>query len=288
MSSYWAEFELDFTLDMSRLVPHLAAIEAGQAVASLRIIPPQWREKSSEEAEAALRQIVITHTDALENEIRLRKFRSILANSSQAHKWVKDRFSPGCEPMCVEDILQMHRSAADEAGMRLDVAGVMRRRGQEVTTGSEETGFHPGAPGATVAEWMQRYIQFINGKRLACLPPVVHALVAAFFITTIHPFPDGNGRISRLVAAAILYRRGYNGHGLHALSSFFYENEVQYHRILNSSSQRPCPDLTEFVAFGMEALAAELQGINSFIKVKLNRISERQALAGGKSKAIDP
>jgi hypothetical protein len=39
--------------------------------------------------------------------------------------------------------------------------------------------------------------------------------------------------------------------------------------------QEPCPDLTEFVAFGMEGLALELRGINNFIKVKVNRIATR-------------
>ena len=272
MSSYWTAFEFDFALDMARLLPHIAAIEASKAAASLQIVPPQWREKSREEAEAALREVLTAHKDPLENEIRARKLTLVLANGGQAHRWVRERFVPGSAPMCLEDILHMHRMLSEEAGIRSNTAGAMRARGRQVITGSEEIGFHEGAPASRVPRLMEQFIQFINGKKLASLPAIIHALVAHFFVTTIHPFEDGNGRLSRLVAAGILYQRGYNGHGFYALSNYFYENEERYHRILFKQSQGPRPDLTEFVAFGMEGMAWELQGINSFIKIKLNRI----------------
>lgn len=264
---------------MARLLPYIAAIEAGKPAATLQIIPPQWREKSVQQAEAELREGVAAHTDKLENEIRIRKLALVLANAGQAQKWVKERFAPGSAPMCLEDILHMHRMLSEEAGIRSDTAGVMRKQGRQVITGSEQIGFHRGAPASRVPQLMEQYIEFINGTTLASLPPIIHALVAHFFITTIHPFEDGNGRLSRLVAAGILYQHGYSGHGFYALSTYFYENEERYHRILSKQSQRPCPDLTEFVAFGMEGLALELQGINNFMKVKLNRVAERQALA---------
>lgn len=274
--SYWNAFVFDFTIDMARLLPHIAAIEASKAAASLQMVPPQWREKSQEEAEAALRELVIAHKDGLENEIRSRKLALLLTNRGQAHRWVRARFAPGNASMYLEDILQMHRILSDEAGIRSNTAGVMRKRGSQVVTGSEDIGFHQGAPASRVPRLMEQFIQFINGKQLASLPPIMHALVAHFFITTIHPFEDGNGRVSRLVSAGILYQRGYNGHGFYALSNYFYENEERYRRILFKQSQGPRPDLTEFVAFGMEGLVWELQGINSFIKIKLNRIVDRE------------
>ncbi len=262
---------------MSRLLPHIAAIEACKAAASLQILPPQWREKAVEEAGAALLEMPSAHGDKLENEIRTRKFRLMMANAGQSHKWVKQRFAPGNLPMRLEDILQIHRMLAEEAGIRSETVGVMRKAGRQVITGSKEIGFHAGAPASRLSQLMKQFVRFINGKRLAHLPPIIHALVGHFFITTIHPFEDGNGRLSRLVSAGILFQRGYNGHGFYALSNYFYENEERYHRILFKQSHGPCPDLTEFVAFGMEGLLCELHGINSFIKIKLDRIVDREA-----------
>lgn len=278
MSLDWNAFEFAFRLDMSRLLPHIAAIEACRAAVSLRILPPQWREKSAEEADVGLGEAGTAQKDQLENEIRTRKLRLIRANAGQALKWAKQRFVPGSAPMRLEDILQMHRMVAEEAGIRCETAGVMRKAGRQVVTGSEEIGFHAGAPGSRVRQLMEQYVRFINGTRLASLPPIIHALVAHFFVTIIHPFEDGNGRLSRLVSAGVLFQHGYNGHGFYALSNYFYENEERYHRILFKQSRAPWPDLTEFVAFGMEGLARELHGISSFIKIKLNRIVDREAL----------
>ncbi|HEY4676421.1 MAG TPA: Fic family protein [Candidatus Angelobacter sp.] len=209
--------------------------------------------------EASLRQTMTPHKDPIENEIRIRKLALVLANAGQAHKWVKQRFISGSVPMCLEDILNVHRIATEEAGIRSDTAGVMRKRGRQVITGSEDVGFHRGAPASMVPMLMARYVRFINEKEWEGLPPIAHALLAHFFIATIHPFEDGNGRVARLLSAGILFQRGYQGHGLYAFSRYFYENEEEYHRTLFNASQDPCPDLTDFFTFGMKGFLLELQ-----------------------------
>jgi Fic family protein len=126
---------------------------------------------------------------------------------------------------------------------------------------------------------MEEYVQFIDGATLRSLPPVIHALLAHFFFDTIHPFLDGNGRTSRLVAAAILSRHGYNMHGTYALIRHFYRHEILYHTILHQSWKR-CPfEVTPFIAFGMEGFVMELKSVDSFIKMKLNRIVDRSLAA---------
>jgi hypothetical protein len=85
--------------------------------------------------------------------------------------------------------------------------------------------------------------------------------------------------VSRLIAAGILFQRGYNGHGFYALSNYFYQNDIKYHTLLHQCWQQPLPfDLTSFVAFGMEGLVTELQGITSFAQVKLHRAAELGSL----------
>jgi len=282
MSLYWPAFEFNFTLDMARLLPHMAAIEASKVAASLRMLPPQWRAQSAAEVEARMRQAAAEQGMELD-EIQFRKQVFLLSNASQAQAWVKQRFGPGSPPMCLEDVQTMHRMVSAEAGVHYETPGVMRQEGQAVITGTATIGIHVGAPAVKLPRLMEQYFQFIRSRRLLGLPPIIHALVAHFFITTIHPFGDGNGRLSRLVSAGILYQRGYNGHGFYALSNYFYENELRYHEIIFRQQQEPCPDLTEFIAFGMEGLALELQGINNFIKIKLNRVAERKALAAARN-----
>jgi Fic family protein len=284
MALYWPAFEFSYRLDVPRLLPHIAAIEACKGAASTRIFPPQWRERPMSAEEEALLRERLAGDDAALEEIQLRKNKLLITLSSPAQAWVRERFVPGSPSMSLEDILNMHRMVAEEAGIRYKSAGKLRGEGLKVITGSQEIGYHVGAPAERLPRLMDEYIQFINGRQLLSMPAVIHALVAHFFITTIHPFDDGNGRTSRLVSAGILFQRGYNGHGFYALSNFFYENEERYHTILFAQQQEPCPDLTDFVAFGMEALALELRGINNFMKVKLNRVVDREAIVAARKK----
>ncbi|HLW54219.1 MAG TPA: Fic family protein, partial [Candidatus Angelobacter sp.] len=196
----------------------------------------------------------------------------------RAHAWVRQRFVPGSARMSLDDILTMHRMVAEESGIRYANVGVLRKDGQRVLVGEDGIGYHAGAPALRLPRLMEDFIQFVNSASLMSMPPAVHALVAHFFFTTIHPFEDGSGRVSRLVSAGILFQRGYRGHGFYALSNYFYENEHRYHSLVYETQQTPVFDLTRFVAFGLEGLVLELRGIDRFLKVKVNRGVEREIL----------
>jgi Fic family protein len=119
---------------------------------------------------------------------------------------------------------------------------------------------------------MERYVDFVNGPDLLSLPPLVRALLAHFFLDTIHPFVDGNGRTSRLIAAAILCQHDYNLHGTYGLIRHFYCHELRYHTMLHQIWKR-CPfEVTPFIAFGIEGFVLELKSVDTFVRMKLNRI----------------
>lgn len=269
MALHWVTFDFLYLLDIGRLLPHIAAIEACQEAASTRVIPPPWRKQPTATEPTAPPPIDPGLIDIRKGLLQRR-------NESPSQAWVKQRFTPVNPPISINDILTMHRLVAEEAGVRCADSGAWRNSGFPVYVGRREVGVHFGAPEDRLPALMDRYVRFVDGETLHNLPAVIHALVAHFFFTTIHPFDDGNGRVSRLVAAAILFLRGYNGHGLYALSGHFYQQDMKYHTLLHQCWRQPLPfDLTDFVAFGIEGLATELQGIDRFIKIKLHRGAER-------------
>lgn len=277
MAIYWPGFEFAYSLDMRQLLPHLAAIEGYKAAARSSVVPPPWRAQpvfADTETELPDVKAQAQRVEQIQN----RKQELLKNNSSLAHAWVRERFAPESAPLSLDDILAMHRLVAEEAGIRYNNVGVLREEGQRVVVGEPGIGVHAGAPAIKLPRLMDDYVRFVNSASLMRLPPAVHALVAHFFFTTIHPFEDGSGRVSRLVAAGILFQRGYRGHGFHALSSHFYENEYRYHSLVYETQQTPVFDLTRFVAFGLEGLVQELRGINSFLKMKVNRAVERPIL----------
>jgi len=272
----WASFDFSYALDLRRLIPHILAIEEYKAAALGPVLPPHWLEVPDGLAPEAVDDPTAAPDLSVAqqpwgDQAAIVSKRLLVRDTSKARAWIKQRFVPGSAPLALADILTLHWMVAEEHGVKGPTAGALRTKPTEV--GRELVGgIHQGAPVKQLPLLMDRYVEFIGGAALRSLPPVIHALLAHFFLDTIHPFVDGNGRTSRLVAAAILSRHGYNVHGSYALVRYFYRHELVYHRILQWTWKR-CPfQVTPFIAFGMEGFVLELKSVDSFIKMKLNRI----------------
>jgi Fic family protein len=154
-----------------------------------------------------------------------------------------------------------------------------RFRDFPVVVGSPDLGgVHRGAPYEIISRLIDEYIEFVNSSAVQSHHPVMQALLAHFFLVTIHPFGDGNGRVSRLVEAGILYQGGYNVFGFYGLSNYFYRNETEYKATLQECRRTQPFDVTSFIEFGLRGFSEELKGISNFIKTKLNRVVYRTML----------
>lgn len=94
--------------------------------------------------------------------------------------------------------------------------------------------------------------RFVHTDQLS-LPPLVNiALIHAQF-ETIHPFLDGNGRIGRLLIAALMEHWQLLPEPLLYLSAFLKQHQSEYYRRL--STIRTEGDWESWVAFFLEAVA---------------------------------
>lgn len=66
--------------------------------------------------------------------------------------------------------------------------------------------FHAYAPVAEVAVEMHRLVDQLSSDAFQAAHPVLQAAYAHHAFTAIHPFPDGNGRVARLLASIWLLR----------------------------------------------------------------------------------
>lgn len=286
----WLCFSFDYRLELPGMMSYLVRIEGRREAAMSLLLPSDWKEQLD-----VLNRIRTVHgstalegnplsesqiADFLAGKAGLdsegRHFRQIL-NADVAQTWVRSRFGPSRPPISLDDILHMHTLMTRLSDETNNIPGRFRTHG--VTVGTVALGgVHPGAPHDDLTRLMAEFVEFVNSSRLRSEHPVVRALLAHFFLVTIHPFGDGNGRVSRLVEAAILYEGGYNVHGFYGLSNYFYRNGDEYKRRLQVCRRVQPFDLTPFVDFGLRGFEAELRGINRFIKTKLNRLVYRDTL----------
>ncbi len=112
--------------------------------------------------------------------------------------------------------------------------------------------------------------------------PLVKCAIFCYEFVSIHPFQDGNGRLSRLMATLLLLKKGYKW-----IQYVSFEHEIEskkdeYYRVLrNCQSQRPNENITEWVSFFFNALL----NIQNQLLEKLE-ISGMQSQLSPKEKSI--
>lgn len=294
----WQTFSFEYRLDGPGLAALLIEIEASRKAVENLLLPPDWRDQldrlnrirtirgttaleGNPLSEAQVRELLDRKTEA---DFTTRESRQI-ENADAAQNWVRERFGPVEAPLAVADILRMHELLTTGSDDVNNVPGRLRVYGVQVGT-PELGGVHLGAPHGELPQLLDNFVIFVNSRRVRDEHPVVRALLAHFFLVTVHPFGDGNGRVSRLVEAAILFEGGYNVHGFYGLSNYFYRNGDLYKKRLQECRRVQPFDVTPFVGFGLHGFDAELRGINAFINSKLNRLVYRQTLTWARDKRV--
>ncbi len=84
---------------------------------------------------------------------------------------------------------------------------------------------------------------------------LVKSAIFSYEFVSIHPFQDGNGRLSRLLATLLLLRNGYNW-----IQYVSFEHEIEsrkneyYLKLRECQSQRPNENISEWINFFFSAL----------------------------------
>jgi Fic family protein len=110
---------------------------------------------------------------------------------------------------------------------------------------------------------MNGYIDFIN--TLSEPVPII-AAVAQFIFEKIHPLPDGNGRVGRLISMFMLQRGGYAFKSQIPLEEYIEAHRESYYAALISSK-----DATEFIEYFLTALIE--QGKKTLQKIQSGTIA---------------
>jgi len=200
-----------------------------------------------------------------------------VTNYLRAFRLVRDNLrAPGGLPISVRLLCDAHRLLLDGARGAGKQPGEMRRSQNWI--GGTRPGnavFVPPPPGRVPA-LLADLERFIHQKSPTLAPLVRVALVHVQF-ETIHPFLDGNGRIGRLLIAALMEHWGLLPEPLMYLSGYLKQHQAEYYRRL--SAVRTHGDWEGWVAFfldGVETAATDAErgivAIASLVAVDRRRL----------------
>lgn len=133
--------------------------------------------------------------------------------------------------------------------------------------------FETTTPGWATQEAVAAALQWYNDDR------TTHALIKAAILVyeflSIHPFQDGNGRLSRLLATLLLMKSGYVW-----IEYVSFEHEIEhrkkeyYQQLMEAQRNRPGEDITGWVYFFLDCL----QNIQAQLLEKLAEKKSRESI----------
>lgn len=120
---------------------------------------------------------------------------------------------------------------------------------------------HFEAPsGQVVQQQLNQMIDFLNSEN--SIDEVLLSGIGHFWMVTIHPFLDGNGRISRLLGDVLLSRADGQSVRYYSLSKQISKERDEYYKILESS-QRGGLDITEWLDWYLGCLIRAVESARS-------------------------
>ncbi len=159
--------------------------------------------------------------------------------------------------------------------------------------GSKQIIFRTTEPGFPTQDAMSALIKWYKTDKET--HPLVKCALLAYDFVSIHPFQDGNGRMSRLLSTLALLKQGYSWIQYVSLEHEIEHQKNKYYQTLRAcQAQRPAEDVTPWIHFFFNALIKvqnqlmsklDRQGIMSELspreKAIITIISERPGTKSG-------
>ena len=136
-----------------------------------------------------------------------------------------------------------------------------RNDSMDVVSGNEgKEKIHFTAPPADRVEpEMTAFFAWFNSN--AQTDPLLKAAIAHLWFVTIHPFDDGNGRITRAISELCLARSDNSQQRFYSMSSQILEERKGYYDILEKT-QKGSLDITEWITWFLKCLDRAIENSN--------------------------
>lgn len=261
-------------------------VEARAVISSLKALPCQ-RNWADELQKIQLKREVagtsrIEGADFTEKELdaALRETPEQLHTRSQrqaaaavkTYRWISGLKND--VPITKDLIFEIHRLIVTDADDDHCTPGVIRKVDENVTFG---TPTHRGAAGGV--ECNEAFEGLCNAiqNEFRSHDPLVQSLAVHYHIASIHPFLDGNGRTARAFEALFLQRLGLRDTLFIALSNYYYEEKIEYLRVLSDVRQEN-NDLTVFIKFGLQGIINQCNLLFEEIKKNIEKALFRNVM----------
>ena len=218
---------------------------------------------------------------------RRRDLQTEAAAHVRAQKAIDEMAATGAlpEPASIDFIRWLHREFYKDApAAMLRVTG--DGRAFTMTPGAWRSkaehnvavGRHLPPSSERVGAFMDYFAERYRFDRLGKAARIAAIAAAHHRFNYIHPFPDGNGRVSRLISHAMAYSAGIGAHGLWSISRGLargLESRGDYKRMMDHADMQRQGDLD---GRGNLSLRALIEFVDWFLRVCLDQVTFMSSL----------
>ena len=191
------------------------------------------------------------------NEEEISGYRDVLATIHESYEYIA--------PL-PKNILQLHRDLYSFSGSA--VGGVYKNSdniiAEKHADGTETVRFRP-VPAFQTADAMQNLCTgYNNAIKAGTYDPLLLMPIFILDFLCIHPFNDGNGRMSRLLTLLLLYRAGFIVGKYISIEMLIEKSKDSYYEALQESSQNWHEDGNNYLPFLKYMLGVLVKAYNEF------------------------
>lgn len=188
------------------------------------------------------------------------------------------------QPLTIERLLEWHEwlfpdQTSHLAHRQIRVGALRGDEPMQVVSGrlDRPTVHFEAPPRQGLEQQLQTFVDWFEASRhQAELDPLLRAGIAHFWFVTLHPFDDGNGRLTRTLTDLALAQGEAQAIRFYAMSVSILEDRAGYYRILESS-QKATLDITAWLIWFLQTLLRSLHKAMTQIESVLGKTRFWQA-----------
>ena len=268
----------------NKMVNDLMKINSAKAIVDILEIPISIEEEIKKESIA---KIVHYSTKIEGNNLKLDEVKDAIKSKKETHERnvleVRNYYNALIylnqqaekrKPIDEELILQVHNLII---GKKITSNNEFRN-GQNIVEDSISGNIVYMPPEAKdIKPLINQMIKEFSSKENEKIPLPIRAGILAYEFVTIHPFWDGNGRCSRLLATYVLKAFGYDLKGFYVMEEFYDKNIEEYYNSLQMNLHhnfyfgRNSADITKWLEYFISVMANTFETVSNRIKEIYNK-----------------
>lgn len=189
----------------------------------------------------------------------------MIYNNYRAMQLLKEHLN---EPLSSELIKEIHMTITD--GLMEDPNSSGRFRTDDsvaVRDVYEDITYHIPVRHETVPAMIDDLCRYVNDEK-EFVHPIIKGIIIHYILAYIHPFLDGNGRVSRALFYWYCFKRGYSMMEYLSLSKVI-KNHRQRYDMAYLLSETDDDDITYFILYNLRMISEAMDVFDSYLRKKM-------------------